>query len=207
MQETLFERNIRWALNEVSVCIKGESWVGAMRGMCCIIDGFSGYFCGSQCDYQRNVKDEYTKFMKKYFTEFKRYASNKNGSLLKIKFKPYRDTPTQIKKRFGNRYRNHLKKIQMKGMDYYEILYSQFRCGLVHTFLMKYPNAIYKGRDKPYFKRTKKFKLLINVEHFYDDFIKAILTYKDEVLTNKDNLKDNYRKRHKFLTGQELRNF
>lgn len=72
---------------------------------------------------------------------------------------------------------------------------------------MKSRNAIYKGRNNPYFLRTKQFKLVINVDHFYDDFVCAILTYKDEVLTNKNKLKDNYKKRHKFLTSKNLTDF
>lgn len=189
-KETIFERNIRWALNDVNACMNNEAYVGAMREMCCIVDGLSGYYVGSREDKHRCTKNEFIKFIKKYFTEFNRFAKSKNGSEYKIKMKPYRDKASRL-----------------CPMNYYEILYSQFRCGLVHNLLMKTSNAIYRGRNNPYFNRTKTIKLIINVDHFYDDFTHAILTYKDDVLANKDKLKDNYKKRHTFLTSRSLDDF
>lgn len=187
-KETLFERNIRWILNEVNACYQNDAYVGAMREMCCIIDGLGGYFVGSQKDRNRKTEDEFIEFVKNYFTEFKRYAVDKKGNELKLKMKRYRET-------------------EQEDLNYYQILYSQFRCGLVHNLLMKTRNAIYKGRNNPYFLKNRQFKLVINIDHFYDDFVRAILTYKDEVLANKNNLKDNYKKRYQFLTGKKLTDF
>lgn len=184
--ESIFERDIRWCLNDVSVCIDNDSYVGGMRQMCCILDGLSGYYTGSRKDKERHSRDEFILFVKKYFTEFNRYAANKTGELFTLKIKRYRDV-----------------KEKMEEMDYYDILYTQYRCGLVHTILMKRSGAIYKGRNNPYFLRTKQHKLTINVEHFYDDFIRAVLTYKDEVLSNKNGLKTNAEKRYKFLIGNK----
>lgn len=169
-------------------CYQNEAYVGAMREMCCIIDGLSGYFAGSIKDRNRKIENEFTKFVKNYFIEFNRFTIDKNGNELKLKMKRYRET-------------------KQEDLNYYQILYSQFRCGLVHNLLMKTRNAIYKGRNDPYFLKNRQFKLIINIDHFYDDFVKAILTYKDEVLKNKDKLRDNYKKRHKFLTGKKLNNF
>ena len=185
--ENLFERNIRWSLNAVNACMNSEAYVGAMREMCCIIDGLSGYYTGSKIDKGRKIEGDFIAFIERYFSEFNRFAQGKNGSEYKIKMKPYRD-----------------KNSKLSPMSYYEILYSQFRCGLVHNLLMKPTNAIYRGRNNPYFNKTKAIKLIINVHHFYDDFTRAILTYKDDVLANKDRLKDNYKKRYKFLTGKTL---
>jgi len=188
MSETLFERNIRWILNGVNACYQNEAYTGAMREMCCIIDGLSGYYCGSQKDKKRKTEKEFIKFIKVYFTEFNRYTVNKKGQELTKKMKRYRET-------------------NLEPLTYYQILYSQFRCGLVHNLLMKTRNAIYKGRNNPYFNKTRQFKLIINIDHFYDDFVRAILTYKDDVLANKNSLKNNYKKRHKFLTGKDLEDF
>ena len=187
-RESLFERNIRWILNDVSVLIQNECYVGAMREMCCIIDGLSGYYVGSTKDKNRNSGEEFIKFVKAYFTEFNRYAVDEKGKELTKKMKQYREA-------------------KQKQLTYYQILYSQFRCGLVHNLLMKTRNAIYRGRNNPYFCSTRHFKLIINIDHFYDDFVRAVLTYKDNVLANKNGLKDKYKKRHKFLTGQKLTDF
>lgn len=185
MAETLFERNIRWILNEVNACYQNEAYVGAMREICCIIDGLSGYYVGSKEDKRRKTEEEFIEFIKAYFTEFNRHTKNKKGQELTKKMKRYREE-------------------KQNSLNYYQILYSQFRCGLVHNLLMKTGSAIYKGRNNPYFSATKQFKLIINIDHFYDDFVRAILTYKDDVLANKNGLKDNYKKRHEFLTGKKL---
>lgn len=189
-KETIFERDIRWCINDVNACFDNEAYIGGMRQTCCIIDGLAGYYLGSQKDKNRRTQEEFIRFIKNYFTEFNRFAIGDNNVPHTLKMKPYRDATER-----------------MEEMDYYKILYTQYRCGLIHTILMKRGSAIYKGRNNPYFQRTRQHKLIINVEHFYDDFTRAILTYKDEVMSNKNGLKDKAEKRYKFLVGRNYSYF
>ena len=189
-KETIFERDIRWCHKDVDACYNHDAFVGATREMCCYIDGLSGYFAGSLKDCRRDTGTEFVEFVRHYFEDFNKYATNKTGSEYTLKLKKYRD-----------------KHFRMEPMNYYQILYSQYRCGLIHTILMKRNGGIYRGHNMPYFKRTKQFKLMINVDLFYRDFERAINTFKEEVVTNKDGLKNKVDKRYKFLVGRKYSYF
>jgi hypothetical protein len=184
-QETQLERDIRWITNGIDSCINNGAFISVITLMLLTIDGLSGYYTGSLKDHYRSSQSEFINFVTKYFIQFNANSKDANGNYLLKKMKRYRE-PQQ----------------SLDTLNYYEILYTQYRCGLAHNLLMKAPNAIYRGRNNPYFYSTRGFKIVINVELFYDDFVNALKNYKNDVITNTNRLKYNYRKRFKFMTGK-----
>ena len=85
------------------------------------------------------------------------------------------------------------------------IIYTHFRCGLIHEHLMKTGTALDRGLSKPGFYIEKKSGMIVlNIDHFFFDYLRVLATYNNQLKYGDDEkLKQNFIRRAKFLGAEE----
>lgn len=173
-QESFLDRLTRWFTHDVKVCIENDAFIGAMTLMLCHISAFASYYSGRVVDRPQNDEKEFLDFYQKYFTVF-----------------PVITQP-QIDNRTGR-----IKEVSL--------IYNHFRCGLIHEGLMKKGTALDRGIEKPnFYIHINSRDIVLNVDHFYEDYKKVIQKYKNDVRNDDPRgIKQNFINRAKFLGAEE----
>ncbi len=86
----------------------------------------------------------------------------------------------------------------MDGTRPKNLIYTHFRCGLVHEHLMKFGTAIDRRDDNNYLYLTDS-GVTINIMKFYRDYLQTLEDYFQDVKQGRDNIGENFIARAKFL--------
>lgn len=171
-QESFLDRLTRWFTHDVDVCMNNDAFIGAMTLMLCHISALSSYYSGRTIERVQSDEKEFLDFYKKYFIVF-----------------PVITQP-KINDRTG----------KIKSVS---IIYNHFRCGLIHEGLMKNGTALDRGRDKPsFYIHQSSGDIVLNVDHFYEDYKKVIEKYKKDIRHDK-TIQTSFISRAKFLGAEE----
>ncbi len=153
--------------------------------VCCGIDTLCGYFYG-----EKTSKAKFTPFIKEIYND----SSNGLGSLI---------NENDVKKVVATDiFKNiHKENSSPKKISIPSLLYSQFRCGLVHSFSFNGQAGFYinhNSHPKEKFKFDKKRGLIIDFPYFFDGYIRYWDMYKNKLKSEKD-VKNKFIKRYKIL--------
>jgi hypothetical protein len=128
--------------------------------VCCGIDTLCGYYYG-----EKTGRKKFTNFIEKEIYKDKVDELTSLIDVNDVQKVVASDTFKEI-----TRGRSSLKYISISSL-----LYSQFRCGLVHSFSFNGQAGFYINYDSPQkekFKFDKKRGLIIDFTYFYDGYIK-----------------------------------
>jgi hypothetical protein len=175
--ETFLGRTLKWMSRDVTVCMNGEAYIGAMTLMMTNIAALASFYAGrvtEKAPKEHNDHDEFVAFFEKFFD----LATNQNYNQLIYKI--------EIKN----------KKEKNKC-----VIYDDFRCGLVHEYLMKNGTALDVGLDKPYVFLSSS-GLTLNIDTFFTDYLRALAKYAKTIKEN-ITVAENFKKRAEKLGAFE----
>lgn len=120
-----------------------------------------------------------------------------------------KERPSSDEKEFLNFYNEYFEELPdistTEKNKRISIVYHFLRNGLIHEHLMKKGTALDKGLSKPaFYIQSNTGDIVINVDSFFADYLKAIYKYSNNVFFNtKPNIKENFIKRAKYLGASD----
>ena len=97
------------------------------------------------------------------------------------------------------------RKTKSGRLEHMSMIYTHFRCGLIHEHLMKTGTALDRGLSRPgFYIENKSRAIVLNIDHFFFDYLRVLATYSNQLKYGADEkLKQNFIKRAKFLGAEE----
>jgi len=170
-EEPFIDKMIRWMKHDVKVCMDNDAYVGAMKLMMNDISALAGFYAGRNTPKPSPPITDEIEFMNFFDNYFKVLNALPHSIILK---------PVQ-------------------GMKVINLIYTHFRCGLIHEHLMKNGTAIDKRGDNEYLYLTQG-GITININCLYNDYLKTLEEYYSDVKNkNKLNVQENFIKRAEYL--------